>query len=124
MKLFSFVATLLVTMALATLAPTTIAAQKSGVGSVLKFKKSSPAPSGVTFTALGGAQRYSPGPGVSGAPLLGLGAQGKFAKHFGWTPEQVSQLTPGQVAVYLAGIGKLLQLDHGHATANGGPSQP
>ncbi|NET34768.1 MAG: hypothetical protein F6K19_22540 [Cyanothece sp. SIO1E1] len=27
-----------------------------------------------------------------------------LAKHFGWTPEQVSQLTPGQVAVYLAGI--------------------
>jgi hypothetical protein len=36
-----------------------------------------------------------------------------LAKHFGWTPEQVGQLTPGQVAVYLAGIEKLLQLDHG-----------
>jgi hypothetical protein len=36
-----------------------------------------------------------------------------LAKHFGWTPEQVSQLTPGQVAVYLAGIEKLLQLDQG-----------
>jgi hypothetical protein len=34
-----------------------------------------------------------------------------LAKHFGWTPEQVSQLTPGQVAVYLAGIEKLLQLE-------------
>lgn len=34
-----------------------------------------------------------------------------LAKHFGWTPEQVSQLTPGQVAVYLAGIEKLIQLD-------------
>lgn len=47
-----------------------------------------------------------------------------LARHFGWTPEQVSQLTPGQVAVYLAGIEKLLQLDHGHATANGGANQP
>ena len=36
-----------------------------------------------------------------------------LAKHFGWTPEQVGQLTPGQVAVYLAGIEKLLQLDNG-----------
>jgi hypothetical protein len=36
-----------------------------------------------------------------------------LAKHFGWTPEQVSQLTPGQVAVYLAGIEKLLQLENG-----------
>ena len=36
-----------------------------------------------------------------------------LAKHFGWTPEQVSQLTPGQVAVYLAGIEKLMTLDHG-----------
>ena len=36
-----------------------------------------------------------------------------LAKHFGWTPEQVGQLTPGQVAVYLAGIQKLLQLEEG-----------
>lgn len=34
-----------------------------------------------------------------------------LARHFGWTPEQVSQLTPGQIAVYLAGIEKLLQLE-------------
>lgn len=34
-----------------------------------------------------------------------------LAKHFGWTPEQVAQLTPGQVAVYLAGVQKLLQLE-------------
>jgi hypothetical protein len=34
-----------------------------------------------------------------------------LAKHFGWTPEQVSQLTPGQVAVYLAGVTKLLRLE-------------
>ncbi len=33
-----------------------------------------------------------------------------LAQHFGWTPEQVSQLTPGQVAVYLAGIERLLNL--------------
>lgn len=34
-----------------------------------------------------------------------------FARHFGWTPEQVAQLTPGQVAVYLTGVEKLLALD-------------
>jgi hypothetical protein len=34
-----------------------------------------------------------------------------LARHFGWTPEQVGQLTPGQVAVYLAGIEKLLQME-------------
>jgi hypothetical protein len=34
-----------------------------------------------------------------------------LAKHFGWTPEQVSQLTPGQVAVYLAGIERLLRFE-------------
>ena len=30
-----------------------------------------------------------------------------LARHFGWTPDQVSQLTPGQMSVYLAGIEKL-----------------
>jgi len=34
-----------------------------------------------------------------------------LAKHFGWSPEQVSQLTPGQVAVYLAGIERLLSME-------------
>ena len=34
-----------------------------------------------------------------------------LAKHFGWTPEQVGQLTPGQVAVYLAGVQRLLRLE-------------
>jgi hypothetical protein len=34
-----------------------------------------------------------------------------LAKHFGWTPEQVSRLTPGQVAVYLAGIERLLHAE-------------
>lgn len=34
-----------------------------------------------------------------------------LARHFGWTPDQVSQLTPGQVAVYLAGIERLLELE-------------
>lgn len=29
-----------------------------------------------------------------------------LAQHFGWTPEQVGRLTPGQVAVYLSGIEK------------------
>ena len=32
-------------------------------------------------------------------------------KHFGWTPDQVSRLTPGQVAVYLAGVRQLVELD-------------
>ncbi len=32
-----------------------------------------------------------------------------LAKHFGWTPAQVSQLTPAQVGVYLAGIEKLME---------------
>ena len=34
-----------------------------------------------------------------------------LAKHFGWTPEQVAQLTPAQVMVYLAGIERLLAFD-------------
>jgi len=34
-----------------------------------------------------------------------------LARHFGWTPEQVAQLTPGQVAVYLAGIERVLALE-------------
>ncbi len=34
-----------------------------------------------------------------------------LARHFGWTPEQVGQLTPAQVAVYLAGVEKLLDLE-------------
>jgi hypothetical protein len=33
-----------------------------------------------------------------------------LAQHFGWTPEQVARLTPGQVAVYLAGLARLLDL--------------
>jgi hypothetical protein len=32
-----------------------------------------------------------------------------LAKHFGWTPAQVSQLTPAQVGVYLAGIERLME---------------
>ena len=35
----------------------------------------------------------------------------QLARHFGWTPAQVAELTPGQVAVYLAGIERLLALD-------------
>jgi hypothetical protein len=34
-----------------------------------------------------------------------------LARHFGWTPQQVAELTPGQVAVYLAGVERLLALD-------------
>lgn len=34
-----------------------------------------------------------------------------LAKHFGWTPEQVGGLTPGQVAVYLAGVQRLISLE-------------
>ncbi|MEA2301805.1 MAG: hypothetical protein QOE44_2340 [Solirubrobacteraceae bacterium] len=36
-----------------------------------------------------------------------------LARHFGWTPDQVAQLTPGQVAVYLAGVSRLLDLGAG-----------
>lgn len=32
-----------------------------------------------------------------------------LARHFGWTPSQVAQLTPGQVAAYLAGVDALLR---------------
>lgn len=28
-----------------------------------------------------------------------------LARHFGWTPEQVAKLTPGQAALYVAGTG-------------------
>lgn len=31
----------------------------------------------------------------------------RLAWHFGWTPAQVAELTPGQVAIYLAGIDRL-----------------
>ncbi len=34
-----------------------------------------------------------------------------LARHFGWTPAQVAELTPGQVALYLAGVERLLSLD-------------
>jgi hypothetical protein len=34
-----------------------------------------------------------------------------LARHFGWTPEQVSQLTPGQVALYLAGVDQLMRYE-------------
>ena len=38
-----------------------------------------------------------------------------LARHFGWTPEQVAQLTPGQVMVYLSGIDRLLAFEQAHA---------
>jgi hypothetical protein len=34
-----------------------------------------------------------------------------LARHFGWSPEQVARLTPGQVAVYLAGVDALFRTD-------------
>jgi hypothetical protein len=40
-----------------------------------------------------------------------------LARHFGWTPEQVSQLTPAQVMVYLAGIEKLLEFERSREEA-------
>lgn len=40
-----------------------------------------------------------------------------LARHFGWTPEQVSQLTPGQVMVYLAGVEKLLEYERSRREA-------
>jgi hypothetical protein len=43
-----------------------------------------------------------------------------LARHFGWTPQQVAELTPGQVAVYLAGIERLLALDASAGTGRGG----
>jgi hypothetical protein len=36
-----------------------------------------------------------------------------LAEHFGWTPEQVQSLTPGQIAIYLAGINKMQELNEG-----------
>ncbi|HLL53878.1 MAG TPA: hypothetical protein VK447_10045 [Myxococcaceae bacterium] len=59
---------------------------------------------------------------ISGLDTDGAGARGaaasplgethlQLARHFGWTPQQVAELTPGQVAVYLAGIERLLALD-------------
>lgn len=38
-------------------------------------------------------------------------AQVLLARHFGWTPDQVAQLTPAQVMVYLAGIERLMTLE-------------
>lgn len=43
-----------------------------------------------------------------------------LARHFGWTPDQVGQLTPGQVAVYLAGVEKLMQMDSAVAAQEAG----
>ncbi|HKP87324.1 MAG TPA: hypothetical protein VJZ26_14565 [Blastocatellia bacterium] len=38
-----------------------------------------------------------------------------LARHFGWTPDQVAQLTPAQVMVYLAGIERLLAFEEERA---------
>lgn len=50
--------------------------------------------------------------GADAAARSALGATHLLlARHFGWTPAQVSQLTPGQVAVYLAGVRQLVEYD-------------
>ncbi len=41
-----------------------------------------------------------------------------LARHFGWTPDQVAQLTPAQVAVYLAGVEKLLAFEARRPTSS------
>lgn len=38
-----------------------------------------------------------------------------LARHFGWTPEQVMGLSPGQIAVYLAGIDRFRELEENDA---------
>ena len=42
-----------------------------------------------------------------------------LAKHFGWSPQQVAELTPGQVAVYLAGVERLLRVEAAAAGGDG-----
>ena len=64
------------------------------------------------LTADGEAIDAALGSPVGSAHLL-------LAKHFGWTPEQVSQLTPGQVMVYLAGIERLLKFGQARHTQTG-----
>jgi hypothetical protein len=52
------------------------------------------------------------GEGARGAAASPIGETHLLlARHFGWAPQQVAELTPGQVAVYLAGIQRLLALD-------------
>lgn len=34
-----------------------------------------------------------------------------LARHFGWTPAQVAELTPAQVALYLAGVERMLAIE-------------
>ncbi|GAB3436869.1 hypothetical protein [Flindersiella endophytica] len=54
--------------------------------------------------------------GVDDAARSALGATHLLlARHFGWTPEQVSRLTPGQVAIYLAGVRHLVEYDQASA---------
>ncbi len=40
---------------------------------------------------------------AAGATPIGA-AHVLLARHYGWTPAQVAELTPGQIAVYLAGL--------------------
>lgn len=39
----------------------------------------------------------------------------QLARHFGWTPAQVAELTPGQVIAYLAGLKRMLEAERGSA---------
>jgi hypothetical protein len=50
---------------------------------------------------------------LDGSPLLSPLAQIHLllAREFGWTAEQVAALTPGQIAIYLAGIEQLANPD-------------
>ena len=52
-----------------------------------------------------------PVPDLSGTPAGQIHLL--LARHFGWTHDQVSQLTPGQVAVYVAGIERVLAREGG-----------
>jgi hypothetical protein len=45
----------------------------------------------------GGAARAAAATAVGEAHVL-------LARHYGWTPAQVAELSPGQIAVYLAGL--------------------
>jgi hypothetical protein len=52
-----------------------------------------------------------PGPNDQTAGSALSEAHVLLARHFGWTPAQVAELTPGQVALYLAGVERLLAME-------------
>ncbi|TQM61938.1 hypothetical protein [Humibacillus xanthopallidus] len=47
-----------------------------------------------------------------------------LARHFGWSPDQVARLTPGQVAVYLAGVDALFDNAERPDEQAGPPTEP